>query len=96
MRQIIAITQVSVDGVMQAPGGPEEDPSDGFAHEGHIKCIREGKRQWVGEIVASDAFQAREQFPREIQIGSVEIPFLRVVRLAGTNPERILENEVKR
>ncbi len=30
MRQIIAITQVTVDGVMQAPGGPEEDPTDGF------------------------------------------------------------------
>jgi len=34
MRSIIAITQVSVDGVMQAPGGPEEDPSNGFAHGG--------------------------------------------------------------
>jgi dihydrofolate reductase len=30
MRKIIAITQVSLDGVMQAPGGPEEDPSGGF------------------------------------------------------------------
>ena len=26
MREIIAITQVTLDGVMQAPGGPEEDP----------------------------------------------------------------------
>jgi dihydrofolate reductase len=34
MRQIIAITQVTVDGVMQAPGGPEEDPSNGFTHGG--------------------------------------------------------------
>jgi len=30
MRKIIAITQLSLDGVMQAPGGPEEDPSHGF------------------------------------------------------------------
>ena len=34
MRKIIAITQVSVDGVMQGPGGPEEDPSNGFTHGG--------------------------------------------------------------
>lgn len=34
MRKIIAITQLSVDGVMQAPGGAEEDPSNGFTHGG--------------------------------------------------------------
>jgi dihydrofolate reductase len=34
MRKIIAITQVSLDGVMQAPGGAEEDPSNGFAYGG--------------------------------------------------------------
>jgi dihydrofolate reductase len=34
MRKIIAITQSTVDGVMQAPGGPEEDPSNGFTHGG--------------------------------------------------------------
>jgi dihydrofolate reductase len=34
LRRIIAITQVSVDGVMQGPGGPEEDPSNGFTHGG--------------------------------------------------------------
>jgi dihydrofolate reductase len=30
MRKLIAITQLSVDGVMQGPGGPEEDPTNGF------------------------------------------------------------------
>lgn len=30
MRKIIAITQLTIDGVMQAPGGPEEDPTNGF------------------------------------------------------------------
>jgi hypothetical protein len=31
MAKLIATTMVSLDGVMQAPGGPEEDPTGGFA-----------------------------------------------------------------
>jgi len=31
MRKLIASNFVSLDGIMQAPGGPEEDPTDGFA-----------------------------------------------------------------
>lgn len=34
MRKIVANTFVSLDGVMQAPGGPEEDPTGGFKHGG--------------------------------------------------------------
>lgn len=31
MRKIIVLEHISLDGVIQAPGGPEEDRSDGFA-----------------------------------------------------------------
>lgn len=34
MRKIVVLTFVTLDGVMQAPGGPEEDPSGAFAHGG--------------------------------------------------------------
>jgi dihydrofolate reductase len=34
MRTVISAAFLSLDGVMQAPGGPDEDPSGGFAHGG--------------------------------------------------------------
>ena len=34
MRKIIVLSFITLDGVMQAPGGPEEDTSDGFRYGG--------------------------------------------------------------
>ena len=55
MRRIIAITQVTVDGVMQAPGGPEEDPSNGFTHGGWaMPFVDDAAGQVIGEIIAGE------------------------------------------
>jgi len=34
MRKLIVLEHISLDGVIQAPGGPDEDTSGGFAHGG--------------------------------------------------------------
>jgi dihydrofolate reductase len=55
MRKIIAITQVTLDGIMQAPGGPEEDPAKGFTHGGWaMSFVDDTLNQAIGEVIASE------------------------------------------
>ena len=49
MRKLIAITQVTVDGVMQSPGGPEEDPRNGFTHGGWAMAFGD---EVLGQVIA--------------------------------------------
>jgi len=51
MRKVVAAAFVSVDGVMQAPGGPEEDPTGGFRYGGWTApYFDEGVGEAMGEI----------------------------------------------
>jgi dihydrofolate reductase len=53
MRKIIAITQVTLDGVVQSPGGPEEDPRNGFTHGGWaMSFLDDALNQAIGETIA--------------------------------------------
>lgn len=55
MRKIIAITYVTLDGVMQAPGGPEEDPSGGFTQGGwSMPFWGDDPDEALGEIMAGE------------------------------------------
>jgi len=36
MRKVVVLEHISLDGVIQAPGGPDEDTSGGFVHGGWI------------------------------------------------------------
>jgi dihydrofolate reductase len=55
MRKIIAITQVTLDGIMQAPGGPEEDPRNGFTHGGWaMPFFDDDGGRAIGEIIAGE------------------------------------------
>lgn len=53
MRQVVAAAFVSLDGVMQAPGGPPEDPTGGFALGGWtVPYWDEPMGQFMGEMFA--------------------------------------------
>ena len=52
MRKLVAVTQMTLDGVMQAPGGPEEDPSGGFEIGGwSVGYFDELLGQQIGEAM---------------------------------------------
>ena len=55
MRKIIAITQVTLDGVMQSPGSPDEDPKNGFTYGGWaMPFLDDALIQAVGETIAGE------------------------------------------
>jgi dihydrofolate reductase len=53
MRKLVLGTFLTLDGVMQAPGGPEEDPTGGFTHGGwSVPYWDDGMGQRMDEAVS--------------------------------------------
>jgi dihydrofolate reductase len=52
MRRVIASEWMTLDGVVQSPSSPDEDPSGGFGHGGwHVPFVDEMFMRWVVESV---------------------------------------------
>lgn len=60
MRKIIVLSMISLDGVMQAPGGPEEDRSGGFQYGGWVAPLGD---EVYGEVVK------KEMAPTDLLLG---------------------------
>src|SRR6476620_11578855 len=66
MRKIIVLSMITLDGVMQAPGGPEEDTSGGFKYggwtasygdEAYGKVVQEELRQPSDYLLGRKTFE---------------------------------------
>jgi dihydrofolate reductase len=55
MRKITVLSMISLDGVMQAPGGPEEDTSGGFRYGGWTASYDD---ELFGKIIEEEMKQA--------------------------------------
>lgn len=71
MRKIIVLEHISLDGVIQAPGGPEEDTSGGFRHGGWIssysdailgKALREQMNKSFDLLLGRKTFEIWEPY----------------------------------
>ncbi len=63
MRKIIVLSFISLDGVMQAPGGPEEDSSNGFKYGGWVAPFFSEADEAAGE------FMAKQLQPADLLLG---------------------------
>jgi dihydrofolate reductase len=82
MRKIITTTFVTLDGVMQAPGGPQEDTSGGFKYGGWMAGV-----QW--DEVMGNTMGAFMKMPFELLLGRVTYDIF-----AGYWPTAKTESEV--
>ena len=61
MRKIIVLEHISLDGVIQAPGGPDEDTSGGFAYGGWISAY--------SDAILGTALRKQMNLPFDLLVG---------------------------
>lgn len=61
MRKIIVLGHISLDGVIQAPGGPDEDTSGGFAYGGWISAY--------SDAILGTALRKQMNLPFDLLVG---------------------------
>lgn len=106
MRKIVVLTFVSLDGVMQAPGGPEEDISGGFKYGGWTVPYWD---DFSGKVMDEqlgmpfDLLLGRKTYdifagywPKQDPGGSVAAPFNKATKyvVSATSPKLTWENSV--
>ena len=71
MRKVVVLEHISLDGVIQGPGGPEEDTSGGFTHGGWIssysdevlgKALREQMNKSFDLLLGRKTFEIWEPY----------------------------------
>ncbi len=49
MRKLVVLSFITLDGEVQAPGGPDEDPTGGFEHGGQARALQGSGKATIGE-----------------------------------------------
>lgn len=95
MRKIVVLSFISLDGVMQAPGGPEEDTSSGFKYGGWtVPYFDEFSGNMMGEQMSMpfDLLLGRKTYdifasywPKHPEIEAVAGPFNKCTKYVVSN-----------
>jgi dihydrofolate reductase len=106
MRKIVVLSFISLDGVMQAPGGPEEDTSGGFQYGGWtFPYFDEFAGNIMGEQMSMpfDLLLGRKTYdifaaywPKQDPSNMPTVPFNKATKyvVSGSSPELTWENSV--
>ena len=81
MRKLIASTFTSLDGVMQAPGGPDEDPTENFTLGGWLFAFGD-----AGMDLSASGFDGKD---RELVFGRKTYEFSRHIGLTNQRMIRL-------
>jgi hypothetical protein len=66
MRKVIVLEHISLDGVIQSPGGPDEDTSGGFAYGGWIAPY--------SDAILGTALRKQMNLPFDLLLGRTTLP----------------------